>query len=809
MSAKLWALLLTVAFAIACQKPGHETTDIPDTGLPSGNCFDNDGDGYPGTGDCSAVPPSELDCNDNDPSVHPGAVEVCNGKDDDCDGRVDNVRGTPNPLTLSCYGGPAATRGVGACKDGLQTCANTAWGACLGAVLPSPEVCNGVDDDCDGHVDNVLGTTTPLSQSCYGGPAGTAGVGVCTAGSQTCSTGAWGVCAGEVLPSAESCNGKDDDCDGRVDNVPGTNDPLTATCYGGAAGTEGVGPCRAGEATCTSGAWGSCAGQVLPVAESCNGVDDDCDGHIDNVPGTTNPLTQSCYDGPAGTAGVGVCKAGTQTCAAAVWGSCAGEVLPQPPACDGLDNNCNGIVDEPVLAATDNIDLSNQWLDVAFAPYYYSAASCAGGVNGTGTDVLAGGALVGTTASALFFQALDATGAPSGAPKQVEAHGYDVVAIAQAGDGFMLAGVWSGDHQSIDLAFVDATGNKRADVTPALYTGWLTAPDGNSLTNGLDSLRLERGNGKRVSLVWREVASGSDPDPSRQGVWLMSVEPMLGSSWSICDPGGANCPPAGTKYNAWTNTTVTAGIGADGNQQDWVASQTCVSASTLRHLAAAYLWKPSSAFAGCPANSSCVSYFDVMEDGTSAPACAGSGGNPCNPFPGTGVWGAPAPDTVTEPELVYYLPSSGVGAGVDQWLATWVTHYTSAPTSSDLEFWMTTDRNETSLYAADATDNGAASILHPRATATASQIWVTALRYVPDPSGFPRQMMSRWLDLYGSKLPPAANVELSALSGACGPAPCRPGNKAGLANWGLSQRIFYSASGGSPAGTFASSLTCD
>jgi Bacterial lectin len=56
--------------------------------------------------------------------------------------------------------------------------------------------------------------------------------------------------------------------------------------------------------------------------------------------------TQGCYDGPAGTEGVGVCHAGTQTCMGtpAGWGPCEGEVTPQPPDCDGIDHTCTGVI---------------------------------------------------------------------------------------------------------------------------------------------------------------------------------------------------------------------------------------------------------------------------------------------------------------------------------------------------------------------------------------------------------------------------------------------------------------------------------
>jgi len=76
---------------------------------------------------------------------------------------------------------------------------------------PSPEVCDGQDNNCNGQVDEGV------QQACYSGPAGTNGVGECHAGSQVCVAGAWGACQGEVTPAVEVCNGLDDDCDGIAD----------------------------------------------------------------------------------------------------------------------------------------------------------------------------------------------------------------------------------------------------------------------------------------------------------------------------------------------------------------------------------------------------------------------------------------------------------------------------------------------------------------------------------------------------------------------------------------------------------------
>jgi len=114
----------------------------------------------------------------------------------------------------------------------------------------------------------------------------------------------------------------------------------TQPCYAGPAGTQGVGQCKAGTRVCGGGAWGGCVGQVGPASEICDNMDNDCDGQTDET------LTQSCYTGTAGTQGVGLCKAGSKTCALGVWGSCTGEVVPVTEICDDKDNDCDGKKDE-------------------------------------------------------------------------------------------------------------------------------------------------------------------------------------------------------------------------------------------------------------------------------------------------------------------------------------------------------------------------------------------------------------------------------------------------------------------------------
>jgi MYXO-CTERM domain-containing protein len=214
--------------------------------------------------------------------------------------------------------------GVGACESVGKLQCNGANVECTAvAKMPMPEVCNGIDDDCNMVIDD----NNPES----GTACNTPNPSICKPGVNNCNAGVL-ECVANIEPGsvAETCNSVDDDCDGTVDD--GYN--VGATCFVGIGGCseQGTFVCDGmGGATCSAIPDG-------PEAEKCDGADNDCDGAIDNGLG----LGTLC------SVGMGECVAnGTAVCDGMGGVKCSAvPLMPQFEVCgDNKDNDCDGAID--------------------------------------------------------------------------------------------------------------------------------------------------------------------------------------------------------------------------------------------------------------------------------------------------------------------------------------------------------------------------------------------------------------------------------------------------------------------------------
>jgi len=406
--------LMLLSLACRSDKVGDTatTTDtggLVDTATPSADTSppvdtdpvddDADDDGYS----------ADVDCDDTDPAVHPGATEVCNELDDDCDGGVDNAVGDVfyGDTDGDGFGDPAFS--TTSCEDasGFVADASDCDDANSDIHPDADEVCNGLDDDCDGATDDEDGDR--VGGDTFYVDADGDGYGLEGYTTEACeqpdgyadNADDCNDASAAAYPDAnEACNLVDDDCDGDVDenasdadtwyadaDGDGYGDPDTSTtgCEGATGYVDDATDCDDTDASVNPGLiWYADADgdgfgdpdtdtsgctqpsgsvdddsdcddtsdSVNPDAdETCNELDDDCDGLVDDD--DPDAATATWYldyddDGHGGTATTEACEAPEGYLATST--DCDdlsdGTWPGADELCDDEDNDCDGTVDE-------------------------------------------------------------------------------------------------------------------------------------------------------------------------------------------------------------------------------------------------------------------------------------------------------------------------------------------------------------------------------------------------------------------------------------------------------------------------------
>ncbi|MEI2675829.1 MAG: MopE-related protein [Chitinophagaceae bacterium] len=337
-----------------------------DEGVENTYYADADGDTYGDAGSttmaCSAPEgyvSDATDCNDADGAVNPGATEVCNGIDDNCDGNTDE--GVENTYYADAdgdtYGDAGSTTMACSAPEGYVSDATDCNDA-DGAVNPgATEVCNGIDDNCDGNTDEGVQNTyyADADGDTYGDAGSTTMACSAPEGYVSDATDC-NDADGAVNPGAtEVCNGIDDNCDGNID------EGLTFTTYYADADGDTYGDAASTVTTCDGAPEGYVSdatdcndadGAVNPGAtEVCNGIDDNCDGNIDEGVQTTYyaDADGDTY-GDAGSTTMACSAPEGYVADATDCNDADGAVNPgATEVCNGIDDNCDGNTDEGVL----------------------------------------------------------------------------------------------------------------------------------------------------------------------------------------------------------------------------------------------------------------------------------------------------------------------------------------------------------------------------------------------------------------------------------------------------------------------------
>jgi len=269
--------------------------------------------------------------------------ELCDGRDNDCDGAIDES-----------LVAPLCDEQRGVCSGARQRCGGDAgWIPCEASDFPAsyePDetTCDGLDNDCDGAPDEACPCVVGDERECG------SDVGECRPGAQSCEVEGWGECVGAVEPAEEVCDGLDNDCSGAPDD-DATDAP---TWYRDADG-DGVGDAGDSLRQCDRPdgfveVAGDCDDtdplRYPGLAEVCDGVDNDCNDVVDD--GATDAPTwyrdadADRFGDPSATRAACVAPAGYVDNGDDCDDTTAERAPGRAEVCDGLDNDCNLVVDD-------------------------------------------------------------------------------------------------------------------------------------------------------------------------------------------------------------------------------------------------------------------------------------------------------------------------------------------------------------------------------------------------------------------------------------------------------------------------------
>lgn len=389
---------LPLVLLLACRaEPPKESATDADT---ASNVRDADGDGFDS---------AEGDCDDGDADTFPGAQELCDGVDQDCDGTIDEGVATTWYADADEDGFGDAATAVTVCEApaGHVATANDCDDGRDDVYPLAAEACDGVDNDCDGELDDGMRRTV------YEDADGD-GFGDDATATESCALALGQVLVGmdcddnnaDAWPEhPEVCDEEDNDCDGTVDEDVTTR--YWADLDGDGFGDDGApldacvraegyaaasGDCDDADATvnpaaleaCDDPADRNCDGSVSyadldgdgfaaclecddttsmvnPAApERCNGVDDDCDGAVDDADTTLDLATASTWYADRDGDGFGDAATPLAACerpsgyVADATDCDDGGAGINPAAietCNGVDDDCDGRVDDGALDA--------------------------------------------------------------------------------------------------------------------------------------------------------------------------------------------------------------------------------------------------------------------------------------------------------------------------------------------------------------------------------------------------------------------------------------------------------------------------